>query len=91
MNMDSSSGATFWLDGDELPFEPGDSVLEAATRAGRYIPHLCWQPGYAPHGWPGQAGRSENWLVKWQTPIFDSRQNVSNCWPDRQLVYRQND
>jgi len=40
----------FMLDGEELPFEPGDSVLQAATRAGRYIPHLCWHPDFAPHG-----------------------------------------
>lgn len=41
---------TFLLDGDELPFRPGDTVLQAAQRAGRYIPHLCWHEGYAPHG-----------------------------------------
>jgi [NiFe] hydrogenase diaphorase moiety small subunit len=41
---------SFTLDGEELPFEPGDSVLRAATRAGRYIPHLCWHPDFAAHG-----------------------------------------
>ena len=40
----------FLLGGDELPFTPGETVLEAATRAGRYIPHLCWHEGFAPHG-----------------------------------------
>jgi hypothetical protein len=30
--------------------QPGDTVLQAATRAGRYIPHLCWHPDFAPHG-----------------------------------------
>jgi len=40
----------FTLDGEELPFEPGDSVLQAATRAGRYIPHLCWHPDFPAHG-----------------------------------------
>ena len=40
----------FTLDGQELPFAPGDSVLQAATRAGRYIPHLCWHPEFAAHG-----------------------------------------
>jgi len=24
--------------------------MQAATRAGRYIPHLCWHPDFAPHG-----------------------------------------
>ena len=42
--------ATFLLDGEDVPFEPGDSLLRAATRAGRYIPHLCWHPDFAMHG-----------------------------------------
>ena len=40
----------FQLDGEDVPFAPGESVLQAATRAGRYIPHLCWRPEFAPHG-----------------------------------------
>ena len=40
----------FQLDGDDVPFEPGDTVLQAVVRAGRYIPHLCWLPDFAPHG-----------------------------------------
>jgi [NiFe] hydrogenase diaphorase moiety small subunit len=41
---------TFVLDGEDVPFEPGDSLLQAATRAGRYIPHLCWHADFAAHG-----------------------------------------
>jgi [NiFe] hydrogenase diaphorase moiety small subunit len=41
---------TFLLDGEDVPFEPGDSLLQAATRAGRYIPHLCWHADFAAHG-----------------------------------------
>ena len=41
---------SFSLDGEDLPFQPGDTLLQAATRAGRYIPHLCWHPDFAPHG-----------------------------------------
>ena len=37
--------ATFKLDGEEIPFEPGDTVIRAAWRAGREIPHYCWHPG----------------------------------------------
>jgi len=40
----------FSLDGDDVPFAPGDTVLQAATRAGRYIPHLCWHPDFPEHG-----------------------------------------
>jgi [NiFe] hydrogenase diaphorase moiety small subunit len=47
---DADAAAVFTLDGEDLPFQAGDSVLQAATRAGRYIPHLCWHPDFAPHG-----------------------------------------
>lgn len=40
----------FMLDGREVVFEPGDTVLQAATRAHRYIPHLCWHPDFPAHG-----------------------------------------
>lgn len=42
--------ATFRLDGAQLPFEPGDTVIVAARRAGHDIPHLCWSEGVAPQG-----------------------------------------
>jgi len=41
---------SFSLDGEDLPFQAGDTVLQAATRVGRYIPHLCWHPDFAAHG-----------------------------------------
>ena len=37
--------ATFKLDGEDITFEPGDTVIRAAWRAGREIPHYCWHPG----------------------------------------------
>ena len=40
----------FLLDGLPVPFEEGQTILEAARAAGRYIPHLCWHPEFAPHG-----------------------------------------
>jgi [NiFe] hydrogenase diaphorase moiety small subunit len=40
----------FSLDGTDVPFTPGETVLQAATRAGRYIPHLCWHPDFPAHG-----------------------------------------
>lgn len=43
-------GAHFRLDGKEIPFSPGQTILEAAAAAGEYIPHLCHHPDYAPHG-----------------------------------------
>jgi [NiFe] hydrogenase diaphorase moiety small subunit len=38
---DDGSGR-FTLDGQEVRFAPGETVMQAAHRAGRYIPHLCW-------------------------------------------------
>jgi NADH-quinone oxidoreductase subunit G len=37
--------ATLKIDGREIPFEPGDTVIRAAHRAGIDIPHYCWHPG----------------------------------------------
>jgi [NiFe] hydrogenase diaphorase moiety small subunit len=34
----------FSLDGTAVPFENGDTLMDAAIRAGHYIPHLCWHP-----------------------------------------------
>jgi NADH-quinone oxidoreductase subunit G len=36
---------TFKLDGQEIPFEPGDTIIRAAWRQGVEIPHYCWHPG----------------------------------------------
>jgi [NiFe] hydrogenase diaphorase moiety small subunit len=47
---DPSEAQSFSLDGEDLLFQAGDSILAAATRAGRYIPHLCWHPEFAAHG-----------------------------------------
>ena len=41
---------SFSLDGEDVPFVPGDTLLQAARRAGRYIPHLCWHPDFPAHG-----------------------------------------
>lgn len=36
---------TFKLDGKEIPFEEGDSIIRAAARQGIEIPHYCYHPG----------------------------------------------
>lgn len=41
---------TFLLDGEAIPFVPGQTVMQAAKAAGKYIPHLCWHPEFKPHG-----------------------------------------
>ena len=48
--IDALSPGTFTLDGEEVEFGPGDTILQAATRSGYYIPHLCWHPDFAAKG-----------------------------------------
>ena len=45
-----STDDRFLLDGVEVPFTPGQTLIEAAAHAGHDVPHLCWHPGYDPHG-----------------------------------------
>ncbi|MCK2127044.1 2Fe-2S iron-sulfur cluster-binding protein [Thauera aromatica] len=41
---------TFFLDGEAIPFSPGQTLIQAASAAGKYIPHLCWHPDFSAHG-----------------------------------------
>ena len=38
------------IDGRDVPFDPGKSVLEVAQNEGIYIPRLCYHPGLSPFG-----------------------------------------
>ncbi len=38
------------IDGRNIPFEEGQTVMDAALAADIYIPHLCHRPGLKPHG-----------------------------------------
>jgi [NiFe] hydrogenase diaphorase moiety small subunit len=49
MNIDLKR-QTFLLDGAEVPFETGQTVMQAALAAGHYVPHLCYHPDFKPHG-----------------------------------------
>lgn len=40
----------FTLNGREIDADPGQTVIEAADRAGVYIPRLCHKPGLEPWG-----------------------------------------
>lgn len=41
---------TITIDGREIPFEAGQTIMDAALAADVYIPHLCHRPGLTPHG-----------------------------------------
>jgi len=45
-----NSRKTFQLDGKSIDFKDGDTIMDAALRAGEYIPHLCHNPEFTPHG-----------------------------------------
>lgn len=45
-----SDKKSFKLDGKTIYFNVGDTVMDAALRAGEYIPHLCHNPDFKPHG-----------------------------------------
>lgn len=47
--MDSSK-PQFSLDGEPVPFEPGETLMAATERAGQAIPRLCWHPQLGPSG-----------------------------------------
>jgi formate dehydrogenase major subunit len=40
----------FQLNGNEVAAVPGETIIEAATRHGVEIPHLCYTPGMRPDG-----------------------------------------
>jgi len=40
----------FYIDGREIPFIEGETVMQAAIKANIYIPHLCFHPQFTPNG-----------------------------------------
>ena len=38
------------IDGLSIEFEQGQTIMEAAMAKGVYIPHLCHNPEFKPHG-----------------------------------------
>lgn len=45
-----SQAKTFLLDGQTIPFDDGQTIMQAAMAAGKYIPHLCFNPEFKAHG-----------------------------------------
>ena len=46
----SSDDRTIRIDGRDVPFAPGQTIMDAALAAGVYITHLCHNPELKPHG-----------------------------------------
>jgi [NiFe] hydrogenase diaphorase moiety small subunit len=49
-SMKNMSEHTFTLDGAAISFKPGQTILQAAMDANRYLPYLCYHPDLKPHG-----------------------------------------
>lgn len=45
-----SEKQTITIDGKAVPFTKGQTIMDAATEAGVYIPHLCHNPKFKPQG-----------------------------------------
>ncbi|MFN3396942.1 MAG: 2Fe-2S iron-sulfur cluster-binding protein [Sulfurimicrobium sp.] len=41
---------TISIDGQSVAFQDGQTIMDAALAAGIYIPHLCHNPEFKPHG-----------------------------------------
>ncbi|MCE5182864.1 MAG: 2Fe-2S iron-sulfur cluster-binding protein [Betaproteobacteria bacterium] len=41
---------TITIDGKSIPFKDGQTIMDAAMAADVYIPHLCHNPEFKPHG-----------------------------------------
>jgi [NiFe] hydrogenase diaphorase moiety small subunit len=48
--MNNSIENKITIDGQVARFSPGDTILQAAVKAGIFIPHLCAHPEFKPHG-----------------------------------------
>jgi len=48
--MDQNNQAPFILDGEPTTFTPGETVYEIATRLGKFVPTLCYDPRLQPFG-----------------------------------------
>jgi len=48
--MSERNNQTITIDGREIPFKDGQTIMDAALDADIYIPHLCHRPGLKPHG-----------------------------------------
>ena len=44
------SSPSLLIDGLPVPFSAGQTIMEAATAAGIFIPHLCHHPAFKPQG-----------------------------------------
>lgn len=48
--MSDQAEINFTFDGEPLTARPGETILQAALRNGKFIPHYCWHPGLSVAG-----------------------------------------
>lgn len=49
-NEKMDNGQIFYLNGHCIPFEQGETIMDAALNFGEYIDHLCHHPEFEPQG-----------------------------------------
>src|SRR3982750_3708676 len=49
-NDATSPPAMITLDGEQVPFSPGETIYEIAQRQGTFVPTLCYDPRLKPFG-----------------------------------------
>lgn len=69
------------IDGRKIPFEEGQTIMDAAMAAGVYIPHLCHNPDYKPHGSCRlcTVKLNERHVASCITPAIDGAVIENNC------------
>ncbi|MCC6621503.1 MAG: (2Fe-2S)-binding protein [Deltaproteobacteria bacterium] len=50
MTSEPDTLPTFVLDGHDIAFSPGQTILQAALGARHYVPYLCFHREFKPHG-----------------------------------------
>jgi len=79
------------IDGQIVPFEAGQTVMEAAIAAGVYIPHLCHHPDFTPHGSCRQCTVTlkAGWNITACTARAAEGQEISNNTEELNLVRKR--
>lgn len=88
--LDSLNTPSFKMDGQDIPFKPGDSIMQAAESAGYYIPHLCYHKGLSAHGSCRLCiVKSGDRMVAACTTPAQKNQAISNDHSDVNLLRKQ--
>ncbi len=82
--------AWFEIDGEQIAFTDGQTIIQAASDAGVYIPHLCYHPDFVAHGSCRVCVVDVNGrLVSACTTVAQAKMQVNNITTEMQQTRRQ--